>query len=120
MASKLYNGNVSIWQNTKGRLVVEPDDDGAYNNENTTELYSKVDELADKLEVPRSRVTYNKDSGKKVTVDNLFFNPFFPRTLKDGLNLVILEGRGQSPYMALLEERDVDDTTKTTAKKKLA
>jgi CRISPR/Cas system CMR-associated protein Cmr1 (group 7 of RAMP superfamily) len=47
----IYKHNVSVFQNTKGVLVVKRDDEGKFNHDNVEELYKTMKELAKKHKI---------------------------------------------------------------------
>ena len=50
--SKVYEGKVSIFKNTKGEIMLKRDDEGAYSNENAAELDAKMLELSKTMKAP--------------------------------------------------------------------
>lgn len=78
--AKNYEGNVSVYLNTKNRLVLQEDASGEWSNDNVTELWGMLQSLA-----------------KKHKADINLFKPD-----PTGTELAIKAGFGGKPYMAML------------------
>lgn len=79
----IFKGNVSIFSNTKGEVVVKADAEGRFNADNAQELYKTVLEVAKK-------------------------NKLTPRVYKPeatGDTPILMCDRYGKPYIALLPER---------------
>jgi|TARA_R100001530_G_C4263103_1_gene141050 hypothetical protein len=101
--ARLFTGNVSVALNTKNKIVVKPNSEGKYNQENVTDLVKACNKAATDL----------KDRG---TADEpVTFKPFTPPRLTaeelKTLQPVLLEGYGKSPYIAMLPEQDAKAST---------
>jgi hypothetical protein len=59
MPSRAYDGKVSIIQNTKGTIVVEPDPAGDWSNDNVVECLAKMLSFGKKLDA-EVKVFYGK------------------------------------------------------------
>lgn len=81
--AKIYQGNVSVFSNTKNELVVKADDDGKFSHENVAELYTTMVALGKK---------------HKMTV-----RVYKPEATGD--TPVLMTDRYGKPYIALLPER---------------
>ena len=95
--ARVYEGNVSVAINTKNKIVVKPNAEGKYNQENVTDLEKTCVKVA-------------KDRGA-------LFEPFTPAAQGQNLQLVLLEGYGKSPYMARLPEQDEESKLKSARRK---
>ena len=83
--AKTFEGNVSIYKNSKEKIVVKGDPKGNYNAENVDELVKVMTELGTKLKCE--------------------CNFFIPETLpKSELKAVLLMNRWGAPYVAMLPE----------------
>lgn len=98
MASKAFNGNVSIIRNTKGEVALKRDPEGKFNAANAAECYSTMRELAKKHKLPVNK-----------------YSLFVP---EGGTEPVLLANRYGNPYIALLPKRS--DAVKKSAVTKLA
>ena len=85
MSRGKYIGNVSIIKNTLNAITVKADAEGKYNQENVGELYSKMQK-------------HNK------AIAGSTLKPFTPEPQGKNLQPVLLSGRGNSPYLAMLPE----------------
>jgi len=85
--NKTYQGNVSIYGNTVGKVVVKGDPEGQYNQGNVDELVKVMIDVAH--------------------ANKLQCNFFIPEGKQGdkGLTPVLLSGRGGQPYVAFLPER---------------
>ena len=96
--ARLYTGNVSVALNTKNKIVVKPNADGKYNQENVGDLVKACKKAAIDL---KDRGTADEPVG---------FKPFTPPRLtaeeQKTVQPVLLEGFGKSPYIAMLPEQD--------------
>ena len=63
MSSKIFEGNVSIFENTLGQLALKKDKDGAWNSENAVALWAKCQELAKKNKLPLHKWSFFKVDG---------------------------------------------------------
>ena len=92
--AKIYEGNVSVFQNTKGKIVVKADPDGQYNAENVSDL-TKV--MTDVGRIHKAEV-----------------NLFIPEGSLGDKNLtpMLLTNRWGQPYVAFLPERDGNTASK--------
>jgi hypothetical protein len=93
--AKIYQGKVSVFNNSKNELVVKPDDSGKFDSTNTAELYKTMCELGKK---------------HKLTV-----RVFKPET--GGDTPVLMTDRWGKPYVALLPERKAPGIAKVTVTK---
>lgn len=91
----IYKFNVSIFQNTKGKIVVKRDDDGAFNANNADDLYKKMLEI-----------------GKKLKAEVNIFKP-----KADGNTPLLFADRYGNPYLALLPAREAPTGDKIVVKK---
>lgn len=92
--AKIYEGNVSVFKNTKGKVVAKADPEGNFNSENVDELVKTMTEI-----------------GRKLKAEVNFFIP--EGNLGDkGLQPMLLANRWGQPYVALLPERDGNGTAK--------
>lgn len=83
--AKVYEGNVSIFKNSKDKIVVKADPNGAFNSESVEALASKMTELGRSLKAE--------------------VNFFIPETNSDKpIKAVLLANRWGSPYVAYLPE----------------
>lgn len=80
--AKNYEGNVSVYLNTKNRLVLEEDPSGEFSNDNVEKLHKTMLSLA-----------------KKHSADIKLFKPD-----PTGTTLTIKAGYGGKPYLAMLPE----------------
>ena len=65
--SRIFEGNVSIVENTKGEIALKRDADGSWNHENAEALYAKALELSKKMKKPLHKWSFFKaDGGKDV------------------------------------------------------
>lgn len=80
--AKIYEGNVSVFKNTKNKIVVKADPEGQYNAENVDDLAKVMTEVgtANKAEV----------------------NFFIPDTSTKDLSACLLVNRWGQPYVAFL------------------
>jgi hypothetical protein len=99
MASKAFEGAVSIVRNTKGEIALKKDAEGKFNATNAAECYQTLTGLAKKLKAP-----VNKYS--------LFL-------VDGGTEPVLLANRYGNPYIALLPKR-ADGGVKRSTVEKLA
>lgn len=81
--AKIYQGKVSVFSNTKNELVVRPDNDGKFTQDNVQELYTTMVALGKK---------------HKMTV-----RVYKPEATGD--TPVLMTDRYGKPYIALLPER---------------
>ena len=88
MSEALFHGSVSVFQNTKGRLVLKADADGKYSNANARDLLKKMLELA-KQHNAEPVIFY----GKGRTSGN-------PKT--DRVEIRPSRWKGGDPYLAML------------------
>lgn len=58
MANRLYDGSVSIIQNTAGTIVIEADGAGAWSNDNVVDCYAKMLSLAKEHNAPIGTMFY--------------------------------------------------------------
>jgi len=80
--AKIYEGNVSVFKNTKNKIVVKADPNGQFNSDN-------VDELA--------KVMTEVGTAHKAEV-----NFFIPDTASKDLSACLLVNRWGQPYVAFL------------------
>jgi len=66
--SRIYEGTVSIYKNTKGEIALKRDNEGNWSNENAEELKAKMLELADKLDTNVHKWSYFVVEGGKDAV----------------------------------------------------
>jgi hypothetical protein len=92
--AKIYEGNVSVFQNTKGKIVVKADPEGQYNAENVSDL-TKV--MTDVGRIHKAEVNF-----------------FIPEGSLGDKNLtpMLLTNRWGSPYVAFLPERTGNTASK--------
>jgi len=88
--ARIYSGNVEVILNTKNKITVRANDSGKFNQENVKDLYTAM-------------VGYAKTH----TAELNFFTP--DSTVKD-LSPVLLSGRGNSPYVAMLPTKEDGST----------
>lgn len=88
--ARIYNGNVEVILNTKNKITVRANAEGKFNQENVTDLHTAM-------------VGY----AKKHSAELNFFTP--DSNAKD-LSPVLLSGRGNSPYMAMLPTKEAGST----------
>ncbi len=93
--AKIYQGKVSVWNNTSNQIIVKPDVNGEYSHENVAELYKTMLAL-----------------GKKHKMD---IRVYKPEQLGD--TPVLMADRWGKPYIALLPERKVPGPLSTTKPK---
>ncbi len=99
MASKSFEGQVSIIKNTKGEIALKRDPEGKFGATNAAECYGKLTELAKKLKAPINKYSLFIADG--------------------GTEPVMLANRFGNPYIALLPKRD-GGNAKRSAVTKLA
>ena len=92
--AKIYEGNVSVFQNTKGKIVVKADPSGQYNSENINDLVKVI-----------------TDVGRTHKAEVNFFIPEGKFGDKN-LTPMLLTNRWGQPYVAFLPERDGNSSTK--------
>lgn len=80
--AKNYEGNVSVYLNTKNRIVLSEDPTGSYSNDNVEQLHKTMLSLA-----------------KKHKAEVKVFKPD-----PTGTTLTIKAGYGGKPYLAMLPE----------------
>lgn len=80
----IYKHNVSVFQNTKGRIVVKRDDEGKFNSENVDELYQQVVAI-----------------GKKLKAEVAVYKP-----QSNGDTPLLFSDRYGNPYIALLPAKE--------------
>jgi len=85
--AQIHDGTVSIIKNTVNKITVKADSEGKYSQENVSELYADMKK-------------HNK------AIDGSILAPFTPEPNAKDLQPVLLSGRGNSPYLALLPEQD--------------
>jgi len=93
--AKIYQGKVSVYNNSKNQLVVKADDSGKFDCNNTAELYSTMVAL-----------------GKKHKLEVRVFKPE-----QGGDTPVLMADRWGKPYVALLPERKAPGVAKVTVQK---
>ena len=93
--AKIYQGKVSVYNNSKNQLVVKPDDDGKFTQENAAELYSTMVAL-----------------GKKHKLEVRVYKPE-----ANGDTPILMADRWGKPYVALLPERKAPGVAKVTIQK---
>lgn len=81
--AKIYQGKVSVYSNSKNQLVVRPDSNGNFTQDNIQELYKTMCQL-----------------GKKHKLEVRVFRPE-----QGGDTPVLMTDRYGKPYIALLPER---------------
>lgn len=102
MAGKIFDGNVSVYKNTNNKIMVEPDNNGSYNNGNADELVKVMSDL-----------------GKTHKAEVNFFIPDdLKNTDRNTLSALILQNRWGKPYVAFLPA--LKEGTKKATKEKLA
>lgn len=90
----IYKHNVSVFQNTKGAIVVKRDDQGQFNHENVEELYKTVVALA-----------------KKMKVEAKIYKP-----QANGDTPLLFSDRYGNPYIALLPAKEAPSKVKSIVK----
>ena len=85
--AQVYDGSVSIIKNTVNKITTRADSEGKYSQENVGELYTDMQK-------------HNK------AIDGSILAPFTPEPKGKNLQPVLLSGRGNTPYLALLPEQD--------------
>ena len=85
MASKTFEGKVSLVMNTKGEIAIKRDPEGAWDASMAMALYVKMQELAKKHKA-------------KISQYSLF-------TVEGGKEVVLLVNRFGNPYIGVLLER---------------
>lgn len=85
MASKVFEGNVSIVLNTKGEIALRKDDDGKFSAENAAECLTTLRKLS-------------KDRKAAINKYSLF-------VAEGGTEPVLMANRYGNPYIALLPKR---------------
>jgi hypothetical protein len=80
--AKIYEGNVSIFKNTKNKIVVKADPEGQYNADSVDGLSKTMTELGTKLKAE--------------------VNFFIPETNTGDLKAMLLVNRWGAPYVAFL------------------
>lgn len=93
--AKIYQGKVSVFSNSNKQLVVKPDDNGKFTQENAAELYKTMVDL-----------------GKKHKMEVRVFKPE-----QGGDTPVLMTDRWGKPYIALLPERKAPGVAKVTIQK---
>lgn len=88
----IYKHNVSVFQNTKGVLVVKRDDEGKFNHDNVEELYTTMKAL-----------------GKKLKAEVKVYKP-----QASGDTPLLFSDRYGNPYIALLPAKEAPSKTKVT------
>lgn len=86
MASKTFEGTVSVVLNTKGEIALKRDPEGGWDATKAVELHRKMLELS-------------KSKKAKINQYSLF-------TAEGGTEAVLLVNRFGNPYIALLPKRD--------------
>ena len=99
MSSKIFEGNVSIFENTLGQLALKKDKDGAWNSEHAVALWAKMQELAKKNKLEYYKWSFFKADG--------------------GTDPVLMADRYGNPRLTLLPPKG-DGTSPTKKLKKLA
>lgn len=84
--ARIYSGNVEVILNTKNKITVRANADGKFNQENVNELHEAM-------------VGYAKQH-------NAELNFFTPDSKAKDLSPVLLSGRGNSPYVAMLPTKE--------------
>ena len=88
--ARIYNGNVEVILNTKNKITVRANAEGKFNQENVADLHTTMVGFA-----------------KQHSAELNFFTP--DSNAKD-LSPVLLSGRGNSPYMAMLPTKEAGST----------
>jgi len=96
--AKIYEGNVSVYKNTKNKIVVKADPNGQFNADNVSEL---------------AKVMTDVGSHHKAEV-----NFFIPDTSSKDLTACLLVNRWGQPYVAFLPSNGA--TASKTKVEKLA
>lgn len=91
----IYKHNVSVFQNTKGAIVVKRDDEGKFNHANVDELYKTVVAL-----------------GKKLKAEVKLYKP-----QANGDTPLLFSDRYGNPYIALLPAKEAPSAVKVTVQK---
>lgn len=99
MATKQFDGTVSIVLNTKGEIALKQDAEGKFNAVNAVECYDTMTKLA---------------KARKASI-----NKYSLFVVDGGTEAVMLANRYGNPYIALLPKR-ADGVAKRTAVTKLA
>jgi hypothetical protein len=96
--AKIYQGKVSVFSNTKNQLIVKPDDEGNFSQENVAELYTTMLTLGkkNKMEVK----VYKPEAG--------------------GDTAILLSDRWGKPYVSVLPARKAPSDTVVIKVQKLA
>jgi len=96
--AKIYQGKVSVFSNTKNQLIVKPDDEGNFSQENAAELYKTMLELGkkNKMEVK----VYKPEAG--------------------GDTAILMADRWGKPYVSVLPARKAPSNTVIIKVQKLA
>ena len=89
--ARIYNDNVEVILNTKNKITVRANATGKFNQKNVDELH-------------KAMVGYAKQHGAEL-------NFFTPDTKAKDLSPVLLAGRGNSPYVAMLPTKENGATT---------
>ena len=100
MASKVFEGGVSIVLNTKGELALKRDPEGKFSASNAKECYDTLRALA---------------KSRKASI-----NKYSLFATDNGTEPVLLANRYGNPYIALLPKRDGGGSAKKNAVTKLA
>jgi hypothetical protein len=100
MATKLFDGGVSIVLNTKGEIALKRDAEGKFNAGNASECYETMTKLA---------------KARKASI-----NKYSLFVVDSGTEPVLLANRYGNPYIALLPKRADGATVKTAKVQKLA
>jgi len=100
MATKLFEGGVSIVANTKGEIALKRDAEGKFNAENAKECYETMTKLA---------------KARKASI-----NKYSLFVVNGGTEPVLLANRYGNPYIALLPKREGGDAPKASKVVKLA
>ena len=61
--SRIFEGNVSVYENTKGEIALKRDAEGAWNADNASQLYAKCLELSKRLKKPLYKWSFFKAEG---------------------------------------------------------
>jgi len=88
--ARIYSKNVDIILNTKNKITVRANAEGKFNQENVVDLHETMVKLA-----------------KKHDAELSFFTP---DTKATDLSPVLLAGRGNSPYVAMLPTKEASTT----------
>ena len=83
--AQIYDGTVSIIKNTVNKITTKADSEGKYSQENVGELYTEMKK-------------HNK------AIEGSILAPFTPEPNGKNLQPVLLSGRGNTPYLAMLPE----------------